>query len=146
VRAETIALFKSLAEDGMHVIISSHILHEVNAISDQVVLLSNGYVLAEGGIRGVRSEIEGHPMQVMVRCLKPGALAAQLFAHEQALEAKMHNDGRGLLVKTRDPDQFYLLLNRIALDGIGIESVAPADDDVNSVYEYLIGSGEATAK
>jgi len=145
-RAETIALFKSLAEDGMHVIISSHILHEVDAISDQVVLLSNGYILAEGGIRGVRSEIEGHPVQVMVRCLKPGALAAKLFEHEQVVEAKMHNDGKGLLVKTRDADQFYLLLNRIALDGIGIESVAPADDDVNSVYEYLIGSGEATAK
>ena len=62
VRAETIALFKSLAEDGMHVIISSHILHEVDAISDQVVLLSNGYILAEGGIRGARSEIENHPM------------------------------------------------------------------------------------
>jgi ABC-2 type transport system ATP-binding protein len=146
VRAETIALFKSLSEDGMHVVISSHVLHEVDAISDQVVLLSNGYVLAEGGIRGVRSEIEGHPMQVMVRCVKPEALAAKLFAQEQVIEAKVHNDGRGLLVKTRDADQFYLLLNRIALDDIGIESVAPADDDVNSVYEYLIGSGEATAK
>ncbi len=143
VRAETIALFRTLAEDGMHVIISSHILHEVDAISDQVVLLSNGYVVAEGEIRGVRSEIEGHPMQIMVRCNKPGALAARLFEQEQVVEARVHGDGRGLLVKTRDADKFYLLLNRIALDGIGIESVAPADDDVNSVYEYLIGSGEA---
>ena len=141
VRAETIALFKSLAEDGMHVIISSHILHEVDALSDQVVLLSNGYVLAEGGIRGVRNEIECQPAQVMVRCAKPGALAARLFEQEQVIEAKIHDDGKGLLVRTRDADRFYLLLNRIALDGIGIESVAPADDDVNSVYEYLIGSG-----
>lgn len=142
VRAETIALFKSLAEDGMHVIISSHILHEVDAISDQVVLLSNGYVIAEGAIRGVRSEIECQPAQVVVRCSKPGALAAKLFEQDQVVEAKIHNDGKGLLIKTRDAGQFYLLLNRIALDGIGIESVAPADDDVNSVYEYLVGSAE----
>src|SRR5712692_4285582 len=67
VRAETIALFRSLAEDGMHVIISSHILHEVDAISDQVILLSNGYVVAEGKIAGVRSEMQDHPMQILIR-------------------------------------------------------------------------------
>jgi ABC-2 type transport system ATP-binding protein len=55
----------------------------------------------------------------------------------------MHVDGCGLLVKTRDADSFYRGLNGIALNGIGIESVAPADDDVNSVYEYLIGTEEA---
>jgi len=47
-----------------------------------------------------------------------------------------------LLVKTLDADQFYLMLNHIALSGVEIESVAPADDDVNSVYEYLIGNDE----
>ncbi len=50
----------------------------------------------------------------------------------------------GLLVKTRDANRFYLTLNQIALNGVGIDAVAPADDDVNSVYEYLIGAGEAT--
>ena len=47
----------------------------------------------------------------------------------------------GLLVKTRDPARFYKALNHIALSGIRIEGVAPTDDNVNSVYEYLIGSG-----
>ena len=50
VRAETIALFRELASEGRHVIVSSHILHEVDMISDQVILLSNGYVVAEGKI------------------------------------------------------------------------------------------------
>src|SRR5579884_4150776 len=144
VRAETIALFKSLAEDGMHVIISSHILHEVDAISDQVILLSNGYVVAEGQIHGVRSEMQEHPMQIMVRCDKPAELASKLFDGEQVVEARVHGDGRGLLLKTRDAQKFYLMLNRIALNGIAIESVAPADDDAQSVYEYLIGSEEPT--
>jgi hypothetical protein len=52
----------------------------------------------------------------------------------------------GLLVKTRDADRFYKLLNHIALNGIEIESVAPADDDVNSVYEYLIEQVRKTGK
>jgi ABC-2 type transport system ATP-binding protein len=142
IRAETIALFRALAEQGLHLIISSHVLHEVDVISNQVVLLSNGYVVAEGEIRGVRDEIREHPVQILIRCNKPGTLASQVFLHDYVVEARVHRDGMGLLVKTRDADRFYLLLNRIAQNGIDIESVAPADDDVLSVYEYLIGTEE----
>ena len=144
VRAETIALFRELAAEGRHVIVSSHILHEVDMISDQVILLSNGYVVAEGKISGVRSEISEHPMQVLIRCNKPEALAARVFEQDSVVEARLHADKGGLLVKTRDADRFYRLLNHIALNGIEIESVAPADDNVNSVYEYLIGGEEST--
>jgi ABC-2 type transport system ATP-binding protein len=140
VRAETIALFRSLAEDGLHVIISSHILHEVDAISDQVVLLSSGYVVAEGQIHGVRTEVEEHPMQILIRCSQPSTLASRIFELDTVVEARVHNDGKGLLVRTRDPERFYLLLNRLVVDGLDLESVAPADDDVHSVYEYLIGT------
>jgi ABC-2 type transport system ATP-binding protein len=140
-RAETIALFKQWGEEGRHVIVSSHILHEVDRISDQVILLSHGYVVAEGQIQGVRSEVKDQPIQILVRCNKPGILAARLFERDHVVEAKVQNDGQGLLVRTRDADDLYLLLNRIVLEnGLEVEAVAPADDDVNSVYQYLIGS------
>lgn len=141
-RAEMIALFRSAAAQGCYVIISSHILHEVDIISDQVVLLSNGYVVAEGQIQNVRSEIQEHPSQIMIRCNRPRELAAEMFTSGQAIEVSIHKDERGLLLKTRDPDRFYLALNELALNGIEIESIAPADDDVLSVYEYLIGNEE----
>ncbi len=145
-RAETIALFREWGARGCHVIVSSHILHEVDRISDQVILLSHGYVVAEGQIQGVRSEVTEQPMQILVRCTQPNELAARLFRADRAVEAKLHNDGRGLLLRTRDADAFYLLLNRIVLDtGMEVESVAPADDDVNSVYQYLIGAEGGTA-
>ncbi|HLW84567.1 MAG TPA: ABC transporter ATP-binding protein [Candidatus Sulfotelmatobacter sp.] len=141
-RAEMIALFRAAAGDGCYVIISSHILHEVDAISDQVILLSNGYVVAEGQIQGVRNEIREHPAQILIRCDRPRDLAAKMMDSEHTIEVRIHNDERGLLIKTKDADGFYLMLNHIAVNGIEIESVAPADDDVNSVYEYLIGSDE----
>jgi ABC-2 type transport system ATP-binding protein len=141
-RAEMIALFRSAAADGCYVIISSHILHEVDVISDQVILMSNGYVVAEGAIQNVRSEISEHPTQIMIRCSHPRELAAKVLASEHAIEISIHKDERGLLLKTCNADDFYLALNKIALNGIEIESVAPADDDVLSVYEYLIGSDE----
>ena len=141
-RAEMIALFRSVAADGCYVIISSHILHEVDAISDQVILLSNGYVVAEGQIHSLRDEIREQPAQILIRCDRPRELAAKVMESEHTMEVRVHNDERGLLIKTRDSDGFYLLLNHIAVNGIEIESVAPADDDVNSVYEYLIGNDE----
>ena len=144
VRAETIALFRAFAKEGCHVILSSHVLHEVDIISDQVILMSAGYVAAEGNIQSVRSEIEDHPMQILIRCDRPGELASRFFAEDHVVEVRLHNDRRGLLVKTQAPDRFYLLMNRIALDGFEVESVAPCDDDVNSVYEYLIGAEEPT--
>jgi len=140
VRAETIALFRKLAAEGLHLIISSHILHEVDMMSDSVVLLNNGYIVAEGNIHGVRDEMEEHPMQILIRCDHPAKLAAYVFAQDHVVEARLHEDRRGLFVKTRDADRFYLLLNEVVADGeINMESVAPVDDDLSAVYQYLIG-------
>ncbi len=141
-RAEMIALFRAAAADGCYVIISSHILHEVDALSDQVILLSNGYVVAEGTIHSVRDEIREHPAQILIRCDRPRDLASKMMESEHTIEVRIHNDEHGLLIKTKDADRFYLAMNHLALHGVEIESVAPADDDVNSVYEYLIGSDE----
>lgn len=141
-RSEMIAMFRYAAAQGCYVILSSHILHEVDVISDQVILISNGYIVAEGAIQSVRSEIREHPTQILIRCDRPRELASKVMASESTLEVSVHKDERGLLLKTRDADKFYLELNEIALNGIQIESVAPADDDVLSVYEYLIGNDE----
>ena len=144
-RAEAIALFEKWGEKGRHVIVSSHILHEVDRISDQVILLSQGYVVAEGQIQSVRGEVKDQPMQILVRCDRPSQLAARLFTENHLVEAKIHTDGHGLLLRTTDADGFYLLLNKIVIDsGLVVESVAPADDDVNSVYQYLIGGEGGT--
>ena len=141
VRAETIALFRKLAAEGLHLIISSHILHEVDMMSDRVVLVNNGYIVAEGNIHGVRDEVTEHPMQILIRCDQPAKLAAQVFAEDSVVEARLHNDRGGLFVRTRDADRFYLLLNRaVADEGINVESVTPVDDDLSAVYGYLIGS------
>lgn len=141
VRAETIALFRNLAAEGLHLIISSHILHEVDMMSDRVVLINNGYIVAEGNIHGVRDEMEEHPMQILIRCDQPAKLAAQVFGQDSVVEARLHDDRRGLFVKSRDADRFYLLLNKVVSEGeINIETITPVDDDLSAVYQYLIGS------
>jgi len=71
-------------------------------------------------------------------------MASRVFQTDHVVEVRLHVDGGGLLIKTRDADKFYKLLNHIALEGINIESVTPADDNANSIYEYLIGGDEAS--
>ncbi|MFN7944198.1 MAG: ABC transporter ATP-binding protein [Blastocatellia bacterium] len=142
-RAEAIALFRQLADEGLHLIVSSHILHEVDKMSDRVVLMNNGYVVAEGQVSGVREEkIHEHPLQIAVRCEQPALLAARLFAEPHLVEARIHEDRHGLFIKTRDVNGFYDALNRLVVElGLNIESVATVDDDLNAVYQYLIGTG-----
>ena len=140
-RAEIIRLFRQLADAGMYLIISSHILHEVDMMSDSVVLLHNGYIVAEGEVHGVRDEIEEHPIQILIRCDRPQALASRLFDNDYVAEARIHDDRHGLFVKTRRPDDFYLLLNKLITEqNLQVESIAPVDDDLNAVYQYLITS------
>jgi ABC-2 type transport system ATP-binding protein len=140
-RAEAIEVFRKFAESGRHVVISSHIMHEVDIISDRVIMMSGGYVVAEGNIQGVRHEMEEHPIQILIRCDRPALIAANVFQQNSVVEAQIHPDGQGLLVSTRDPDSFYELLNRIVLEHrIAIEGVSPADENIHAVYQYLVGS------
>jgi ABC-2 type transport system ATP-binding protein len=139
-RAEMLELFRHQAEEGLHVLVSSHILHEVDDISDRVVLIHGGYVVAEGEIEGVREEVEEQAMQILVRCDGPGRLAARLFAEGRLTEATLHDDGQGVSVRTRDADGLYLALNRLVVEeGLAVEAIAPGDADVGAVYQYLIG-------
>jgi ABC-2 type transport system ATP-binding protein len=140
-RAESIALFEELGRQGMHLLISSHILDEVDRISDRVVLITGGYLIAQGNIQQVRQEVRDKPMQVLIRCDHPELLASRMFAVDHCVEARVHADGKGVFLRTGDIDQFYSMLNGIAAEGlVKIDAVAPADDDANAIYQYLIGS------
>jgi ABC-2 type transport system ATP-binding protein len=138
-RAETIALFEGFAKAGKFVLLSSHILHEVDLLSDRVVLVHHGYIVAEGDIPGVREEIQERPAQVLIRCDRPSLVASRIFELDSAVEIKIHEDRKGLLVHTRDAEKFYLLVNRLVMEhGLDLEAVSPADEDVQAVYRYLI--------
>jgi ABC-2 type transport system ATP-binding protein len=141
VRADTVALFREFAAQGKHVILSSHVLQEVDLISDQVILIANGMIIAEGKIRDVREEIHEHPCQFVIRCADASRMASLLFAEDHITEIRLNDDRLGLLVMTRDREQFSRTLGRIAMDGHKIDSVIPADENVDALYEYLIGEG-----
>jgi ABC-2 type transport system ATP-binding protein len=139
VRAETIQLFREFAARGRHVILSSHVLQEVDVISDQVILIANGMIAAEGQIRNVREEIREHPSQFLIRCRNAAGAASALFGLDHVTEIRLNDDRSGLLVMTHRGDDLSRVLTQLALQGHEIESVIPVDENVDAVYQYLIG-------
>jgi len=139
-RVEIIDLLQGWAAAGRHVIVSSHILHEVDVISDRVIMIHGGTVVAEGSIRAVRGELTEHPMQVLVRCDTPYKVAAAAFALGHVVEAKLLDGDEGVLISTRDADSFFRELTDLVMStGVLVETVTPADENVHAVYDYLIG-------
>jgi len=138
-RAEVTDLFRELAEQGCHLLISSHILHEVDVLADRVALLDGGYIVAEGEVDDVREEMEEHPIQVLVRCDRAKEVASKLFLQDHLVEVLLNDDGRGFLARTRRAGHFYEQLQEIVLGlEVNVRKVRLADSDVRAVYQYLI--------
>lgn len=142
IRASNISMFKEWAKTGRYVIVSSHVLQEVDMISDQVVLLCGGYVAAEGQIRGVRSEIQDRPMQFLVRTPNPRKLAARLLQEDCVVEVQLIPEGGGIMVKTTNQERFWRAIPRIGSTDLRIEGLRPTDDNLGSVYQYLVDPQE----
>ncbi|MFK7865440.1 MAG: ABC transporter ATP-binding protein [Pseudohongiellaceae bacterium] len=137
-RAQVIALFQEFADDGKVVVISSQILHEVDLISDRVVLLNSGYLVAEGDLSKIQSET-GEPMKIFIRSSHAKQIAAAVFDLENVVEAQLHYDGQGLFVRSSDADAFFLAFNKQVTDHCWqIDSIGPADETVEAVYQHLI--------
>ena len=143
-RAQVIALFRQFADEGKTVVISSQILHEVDLISDRVVLLNSGYLVAEGYLSNIQSET-GEPMKIFIRSRDANDIAARVFDLEHIVEAQLHYDGEGLFIRTSDADAFFLAFNgKVMSEGWVIESMGPADETVEAVYQHLIVEQQVT--
>jgi len=138
-RHEMMQLFDNYAREGRTILLASHILHEIEQMTDRILMMSNGYVMAEGDVREVRDQLRRHPFQIYVRCDRPRALAAAMLAMDGVASVLME-DERGVTFSTWDPDGFYERLNALVLDlGVEMDAVTLADENVQSIYKYLTG-------
>ena len=138
-RRKTIRLLRDWAASGKNVIVSSHVLHEIEALTSNILLMHNGRVLAEGNVHQIRDLIDEHPHTVCIRAKHPRDLARQLVAHDDLLSLKFEDDS--VLVQTAKPDLFYARLTTMAAaDGSEILEVTSPDDNLQAVFDYLVKS------
>ncbi len=130
-------LIKEMGEQGKGVIVSSHILHEVEAMTSEILLVYRGQVLAEGNIYDIREMIDAHPHKIRVECDDARALGRELVTSPDVRSLEFAEDG-ALVIETPAPDACYPLIPKVALDrGLKIRSLTSPDNNLQAVFEYL---------
>jgi ABC-2 type transport system ATP-binding protein len=136
-RVQITRLIKELGQAGKTVIVSSHILHEIEAMTSEIVLLYKGQVLAEGNIYRIREMIDEHPHKIRVDCSDARKLGRELVTSEEVQAIEFPMDG-SLVIETHNPDGCYPLIPRLALEGgIKIRALTSPDNNLQAVFEYL---------
>ena len=137
-RRRTIRLIKDWARAGKSIVVSSHVLHEVESMTSNILLINNGRILAEGNVHQIRELIDVHPHTVSIRAADPRALARALIAEEGMISLRF--EPPGLVVQTARPDAFYARLTDMAASGEGgvIDEVTSPDDNLQAVFRYLV--------
>jgi ABC-2 type transport system ATP-binding protein len=137
-RRKTIRFIKDWARAGKHIVVSSHILHEIEAMTSNILLINNGRIVAEGNVHQIRELIDTHPHTVHVRGADPRALARQFLAADDVLSLKF--EPGAVVVETAKPDSFYQRLTELAVTGEAgtIDEVGSPDDNLQAVFRYLV--------
>lgn len=136
-RRELAALFRSLADEGVDILVSSHVLHEVEALTQQLVMIDHGRIVAEGDLRTVRRQLHNRPHTIRVRVDRPRELAEALVRCEP-VSALQVVDEQTLLIQTRAPEPTCAALAE-AVQGRGLvtREIAAADESLEAVFDYL---------
>ena len=140
-RRDLVKLMQQLGNEGKAVIVSSHILHEVEAITKEIVLVYKGEVLAEGNVYRIRELIDEHPHKIEIETENTRGLARALLADNTSDDAitSMHfPDSHRLVVETRNPDRCYSRIPHVMLAaGIRITGLRSPDNNLQAVFDYL---------
>jgi ABC-2 type transport system ATP-binding protein len=138
-RRDLIDVIRKLADAGASVLVSSHVLHEVQALTQNVVLLHRGRLVAEGHVRAIRDLIDTHPHRIALVCDRHRELAARLAACGDVDGIQFLDAESRLMVETRQPDAFYARLPQLAVqDGLALREVYSEDDNLEAVFKYLV--------
>ena len=137
-RRRTMKMIREWARQGKSILVSSHILHEIEAITSNILLINNGRILAEGNVHQIRDLIDTHPHTVFVRAEQPRAFARHCLAYDDVLSLRFESGA--VVVQTGKPDAFYARMTSLAAtDEVGlIHEVTSPDDNLQAVFQYLV--------
>jgi ABC-2 type transport system ATP-binding protein len=139
-RRRTIRLIRDWAKQGRSVVVSSHILHEIESMTSNILLINNGRILAEGNVHQIRALIDSHPHTVYIRAEDPRGLAREFLKRADVIS--MRFEPGAVVIETGKPDAFYSDLTDLVASGTvgAVEEVTSPDDNLQAVFQYLVKS------
>jgi ABC-2 type transport system ATP-binding protein len=139
-RVDIVERIKRLGEAGKTIVVSSHVLYEIEALTSDIVVIYRGQVLAEGNVYEIRTLIDRHPHRIRVECDQPRTIAAALASEDHV--ARLSFERGGLVLETRDPDRCYDQIAQAVLAGnVAVSALSSPDNNLGAVFEYLTGNG-----
>ncbi len=139
-RVKIIEIIKDFERMGKTVIVSSHILSEVEDMTDSIILIHQGKIFAQGKIEQIRGLLDSHPHQISIKCNNPRLIAGNIINGQHILNIKFDNDAEQIIVNTNNRDKFFDDLSKIIVDNnLKIEEITSPDDNLQAVFDYLIG-------
>ena len=139
-RRHVMELISKLAEEGISMVVSSHILYEIEAITQTILLIHQGRILAEGNISDIRELIDEHPHKVYLSADDPRRLAQSCLIYEDILSVTFGDNPGDVIIETAKPDDFYARLPQIIVENdLNISQLYSPDDNLSAVFKYLVG-------
>jgi len=139
-RRKLIRLIKSLRDEGKTVIVSSHVLPEIEAMTNDIILIHQGKIFAQGDIHYIRDLIDTHPHMISVKCSDPRKVASRFIKEDFILNIDFSSEKDTFVVKTNNRDEFFSRLPRIFIEEkIDVKEITSPDDNLQAVFDYLIG-------
>lgn len=137
-RRKTMKMIQEWARGGRSILVSSHILHEVELMTPNILLINNGRILAEGNVHQIRDLIDEHPHSVYIRAADPRGLAREFLTHDDVIS--MRFEPGAVVVETGRPDAFYARLTDLVAEGRcgAVDEVTSPDDNLQAVFKYLV--------
>jgi ABC-2 type transport system ATP-binding protein len=138
-RRDLMDIIQRLGSEGKSVLVSSHVLHEVQSLTPNIILLNHGRLVAEGHVRQIRDLIDKYPHHIVLACDDYRKLAAKVLAWDDVEGVRVMSAEKKLMVETRSPEAFYSRLPVVSLeDGTAIREVYSDDDNMEAVFKYLV--------
>jgi ABC-2 type transport system ATP-binding protein len=139
-RRKTMRLIRDWAKQGKSILVSSHILHEIESMTANILLINNGRILAEGNVHQIRELIDHHPHTVYIRAEDPRRLAREFLARADVISLRF--EPGAVVVETGKPDEFYARMTDIVAEGAfgAVSEVTSPDDNLQAVFKYLVRS------
>jgi ABC-2 type transport system ATP-binding protein len=139
-RIDIIERVKKIAATGTSVVISSHVLYEIEALTTDIVVVYRGQVLAEGNIYDIRKLIDKHPHRIRIECDRPRAVAAAVANADHITRIAFERDA--VVLETKNPDACYQLLGAtITNEQLHVHAMTSPDNNLSAVFDYLTGGG-----
>jgi ABC-2 type transport system ATP-binding protein len=138
-RRDLMDIVQRLGHEGKSVLVSSHVLHEVQSLTPHIILLNHGRLVAQGHVRQIRDLIDKYPHHIVLICDEYRKLAGRVLEWDDVEGVRVMNKEGGIVVETRSPDAFYSRLPQVAMeDGMEIKEVYSDDDNLEAVFKYLV--------